>query len=163
MPSPFLYSTNPLIKFKIQRDYFGHVHIVWCADCFDARYQHLHAGELVPQTSNPAEIYADVKGATTGNRVDFHNKNIRDWRLSMKDQATKAAAAGGIGPIAEKDIILLLDIAPISEWRPLLYVINRAAVAAKLQEVPPAERANPLAKEYRIANLLPNEFDVLEY
>jgi hypothetical protein len=119
MPGPFLYSVNPLLKFEITRDFFGHRHFVWCADCFDARDHRLHAGAKVPPSSNPAELYAAIWAATI-DRPDGHNHNIRDWRQGMKDRAIKLAAAGTIDAKAEADVIYLLDHAEMRQWRPLL-------------------------------------------
>src|SRR3974377_1547708 len=91
MSSPFLYSTNPLIKFEIQRDYFGHQHFVWCVDCFDGRTHRLHLGERLPPSSNPAELFANLRGATI-DRPDWHDKNIEHWRTSMKSRVLKEAS-----------------------------------------------------------------------
>ncbi|MFJ2988312.1 hypothetical protein ACIPF8_10625 [Collimonas sp. NPDC087041] len=46
-------------------------------------------------------------------------------------------------------------------WRPLVYVIPRALVEAKLRLVAPASRAS-IGKEYIIENLGRNEFDIIE-
>ena len=35
MPSPFLYSTNPWIKFNIYQFYRAQRHWVWCSDFFE--------------------------------------------------------------------------------------------------------------------------------
>ena len=162
MPSPFLYSTNPLIKYEIYRDYYEHIHFVWCADCFDSRSATSHhRGANLPPSSNPAEIYASLRAATV-DRPDMHNKDIRDWRASIKSQAIRDRAQGRLSDQDEQDIVYLLDHSDLGRWRPLLYVINRAAIEnARLQEVPAAERANPSAVEYRIVDLQPAEFDVI--
>lgn len=159
MAGPFLYSVNPLIKFEIQRDYFGHKHYVWCADCYDSRQMFLHPGENLPASSNPAEIFASVRAATL-ERVDWHNKDIRDWRQSIKDRAVLEAAAGNISSDDEQEIVYLIDHADARNWRPLLYIINREAVKGRLEEVPLPERASS-AVEYRVPDLLPSEFDIV--
>jgi hypothetical protein len=161
MASPFLYSTNPLIKFEIQRDYFGHRHFVWCADCFDGRRQRLHLGASLPPSSNPAELLESLRAATV-ERPDWHNRNIAHWKSSMKARILKERAAGSIDGQAEEDLVVLLDRAEISRWRPLLYIISRAAVQSRLRPVPLASRASP-GMEYQIADLAPDEFDVLEF
>src|SRR5437588_8967532 len=100
MASPFLYSTNPLIKFEIQRDYFDHRHFVWCADCFDGRNQRLHPGGSLPPSSNPAELFLLLR-AVTIDRPDWHDRNIEYWRSSMKARILKEAAAGSVDRQAE--------------------------------------------------------------
>jgi hypothetical protein len=162
MAGPYLYSTNPLLKFEINRDYFGHVHFVWCADCFDARSHRLHSGARLPPSSNPAELFSSLRAATI-ERPDAHDKNIREWRQTMKEMALKATAAGQIDGKAEAAIVYLVDHADIGKWRPLLYIINRTAVTGRLIEVPPTERADPAEIEYRIHDLTPGEFDVVDY
>ena len=74
----------------------------------------------------------------------------------------KASSTGLITPEKEQDIVYLVDHADMKMWRPLVYVINRAAVAARLQEVKASERANPVAKEFIVSDLSPDEFDVIE-
>jgi hypothetical protein len=59
-----------------------------------------------------------------------------------------------------EEITFLLDHADIRNWRPVLYVINRAAVATRMVEVPGDQRASP-APEYIVQDLEPSEFDVL--
>jgi hypothetical protein len=161
MASPFLYSVNPLLKFQIQRDYYGHRHFVWCADCFDSRrVDALHTGASVPPSSNPAEILASVRAAVQ--RSDHHNKDIRDWKVTLKQRALTTRVDGKITADQEQEIIYLIDNADIQLWRPLLYIINRTAVEPRLQEVPVSRRANPSAKEYQIVDLAPDEFDAIE-
>jgi len=161
MPSPFLYSTNPLIKYQLQRDYFNHIHFVWCTDCFDGRKQLLHPGEPFPPSSNPAELYESLRAATV-ERPDWHNGSIAQWKVTMKARILKEALAGSIDKEAEKDLILRLDKAEILDWRPLLYVISRRAVQRRLKRVALSNRASP-SMEYQIHDLRPAEFDVLEF
>jgi hypothetical protein len=161
MPSPILFSTNPLMKFEIQRDYYGHEHYVWCADCYDGRHHLLHLGSRLPPSSNPAELLTNLRAATI-ERPDSHDRSIAYWKQSLKERAIKDALAGRLDAKAEQEIIFLIDRADIGKWRPLLYVISRAAVEARLEEVPMAERASP-EMEYRIRDLRMPEFDVVAF
>lgn len=160
MASPFLFSTNPLLKFEIHRDYFGNKHYVWCSPCFDARTSYLHGVTPLPPSSNPAEIFAALRAATM-DRPDFHDKNIKGWKGTLQGLALSSRSAGSITAEQEEDIVYLTENADITKWRPLLYVINRAAVAGRLQTVPVPERANPSVAEYQLADLLPEEFDII--
>jgi hypothetical protein len=65
--------------------------------------------------------------------------------------------------IDAQDVLYQLDHADLKDWRPLLYVINRASVAPRLLLVPPEKRANPVSPEWTLADLAPHEFDVLVY
>jgi hypothetical protein len=163
MASPFLYSTNPWIKFDIYQRYRGDRHWVWCSDFFDARKYYLHIGSgHMPPSSNPAEIYEELKAATL-HRPDFHCHHIVRVKLNLQQRALEWAADGSITNDDAQDVAYQLDHAAISDWRPLLYVIHRASVEARLVVVPPADRANPIAVEWTLADLLPHEFDVLAY
>jgi hypothetical protein len=64
MPSPFLYSMNPHLKFEIYKNFYGHRHFVWCADCFDGRGGLPHGGGKYPPSSNPAELFAALRAAS---------------------------------------------------------------------------------------------------
>ena len=119
----------------------------------------LHTGERLPPSANPAEMFINLRAATM-DRPDWHDKNVRDWKTGMKDRAIRDAAAGKISPVAEKEIVFLVDNADARLWRPLLYVINRIAVVGRLEEVPIAERASA-AMEFRLADLRPPEFDIV--
>ena len=62
-----------------------------------------------------------------------------------------------------QDIAYQLDHADIRDWRPLLYVIDRSEIEPRLVEVPPDQRANPVALEWTIPDLVSDEFDVLGF
>ena len=62
-----------------------------------------------------------------------------------------------------QDISYQLDHAPITDWRPLLYVIHRASVETRLAVVAPDKRANPISVEWTVPDLAPDEFDVLGF
>jgi hypothetical protein len=163
MPGPFLYSTNPWIKFDIYQRYRGERHWVWCSDFFDSRKYYLHVGAgHMPPSSNPAEIYENLK-ASTLERPDFHCPTIARVQLSLKDRTLEWVADGSLTLKDAQDISYQLDHAPITDWRPLLYVIHRASVEARLAEVPPDKRANPTSIEWTLPDVAPNEFDVLGF
>jgi hypothetical protein len=162
MPSPFLYSTNPWIKFDIYQRYRGERHWVWCSDFYDARKYYLHRGAgRMPPSSNPAEIYENLKASV--DRPDFHCPTIVRVQLSLKERALEWVKDGSLTHIDAQDIIYQLDHAAITDWRPLLYVVHRASVESRLVEVPPDKRANPTSMEWTLADLAPPEFDVLGF
>jgi hypothetical protein len=52
-----LYSTNTLLKFRIQEDY-RHEHYVWCSPAFEAAKLSRYAlGATTPPSSDPVSIY----------------------------------------------------------------------------------------------------------
>jgi hypothetical protein len=116
----------------------------------------------MPPSSNPAEIYENLKAATL-DRPDFHCPTIIRVRLSLKERALEWATDGSMTLKDAQDIAYQLDHAAITDWRPLLYVIHRASVEARLVEVPPDKRANPISMEWTLPDLAPDEFDVLGF
>ncbi len=69
----------------------------------------------------------------------------------------------GVITTAQKDDILyLVDHASFDLWRPLVYVIPRAPVASRLEEVPMSKRAG-VGVEYIIPDLQRTEFDIIEW
>jgi hypothetical protein len=130
---------------------------------FDARKYYLHVGAgTMPPSSNPAEIYESLKAATL-QRPDLHNPDIARVKLSLKTRALEWYKAGEISDTDTQEIVYLVDHAPLTEWRPLLYVIHRASVEPRMADVVPADRANPSCPEWTISDLAPDEFDVLEF
>jgi hypothetical protein len=160
MAGPFLYSTNPWLKFHIAATFYAHNHYVWCADCFDGRGSFLHSGGRYPPSSNPAEIFTNLRAATL-ERPDRHNRDIEAWQLSLKMRAGDDAVSGKISSNEEKEIVYLIDAASLPDWRPLLYIVHRDAVAGRMKQVPINKRASHVM-EYVIEDLHPNEFDVIE-
>jgi hypothetical protein len=79
--SLFLYSTNPWVKLHVQRHFRGDLHYVWCGEHADSRVAAAGTlAALTPPSSNPAEIYADLRQAVA--RTDTHNAKVRDVRDS---------------------------------------------------------------------------------
>ena len=158
--SPFLYSANPLVKFTISRDYLNHTHFVWCSDAFDCRRHYLHVGPLgTPPSSQPGEIFERLRAATV-ERVDWADLSIAGWKTKIKAMSVQWKADGRIDDDAEQEIMFLLDRADIGQWRPLIYIIQRDKVAARLKPVALSSRAS-VEMEYTLEDLQPHEFDVI--
>jgi len=60
-------------------------------------------------------------------------------------------------------IAKVVNLADISDFRPLLLIIPYAAVASLVSVVPPEDRAHPLSTEFIIADLPREVFDVIEF
>lgn len=116
----------------------------------------------MPPSSNPAEIYENLK-ASTLDRPDFHCATIVRVQLSLKERLLEWVADGSLTRRDAEDIAYQLDHAAITDWRPLLYVIHKASVEPRLEEVSPDKRANPSSMEWTVPDLAPDEFDVLGF
>lgn len=160
MTPPLLYSTNVFLKLLIQQQFRSDVHYVWCSESFDSttlpRYSF---SSLVAPSSNPADVYRELKEAVR--RSDQHCHKINEQKVSLKKLAVDWEAAGEISTDDKDEIVYRVDNASFAEWRPLIYIIPRALVQPRLQVVPAARRAS-LGPEYIIADLQRGEFDVIE-
>jgi hypothetical protein len=76
----------------------------------------------MPPTSNPAEIYENLKASVE--RPDFHCPTIVRVQLSLKERALEWVKDGSLTYNDAQDIIYQLDHAAITDWRPLLYVVQ---------------------------------------
>jgi hypothetical protein len=160
-PPRILYSTNVFLKYHVCQQYRGDVHYVWCSEQFDSRVVGAYnPGALLPPSSNPADIYRDLKAAVAA--TDTHNAKIAEQRVSLIARATAWEAAGEITAVHRDEIIYFAQQVDFRYWRPLLYVIPcTAAILPRLQNVPAPNRAG-LGAEYIIQDLQRNEFDLLE-
>jgi len=112
-----------------------------------------------PPSSNPGEIFERLRAATV-ERVDWHEPAIAGWKTKIKAMSVKWKSDGKIDDDAEQEIMFLLDRADIGQWRPLIYIIQRDKVAARLKPVALPSRAS-LEMEYTVEDLQPHEFDVI--
>lgn len=161
MANGLLYSTNTFLKYHINVRYRGDIHYVWCSDDFDSsKVSAYQSRSQVPPTSNPLDIYTDLKKAVVNG--DAHNSKISEQKASLIRLAIKWESTGHITAPDKDDIIFIVDHARFSDWRPLLYVIPHAQVAGRLQLVPASKRAG-LGDEYIIPDLKGSEFDIIEF
>lgn len=158
--SHLLYSTNVFLKLLIQERFRGDIHYVWCSEFFDSKSlpRYSSSSQIAP-SSNPADIYLDLKGAVQ--RKDEHSYKINEQKLSLKNLAIKWEASGEISTDDKEEIIYRVDKASFDDWRPLIYVVPRALVETRMQPVPPTKRAS-FGPEYIIPDLKRSEFDIIE-
>ncbi len=149
------------MKYLINEKYRGNVHYVWCSESFDSKTLGTYvSGSLVAPTSNPKDIFLDLKRAVDA--TDKHNAKINEQISALLARAVKWEASGDISTSDKDDIIYMVnEPAYFKHWRPLLYVIPRAPVEARLQPVPAALCAS-LGKEYILSDLRRDEFDLIE-
>jgi hypothetical protein len=160
MANGLLYSTNVYLKLFLQEQYAKDKHYVWCSENFDSKtLPRYAAGAQVAPSANPADIFRELKRDIDGG--DFHSAKLIAQKASFVARAHEWEKAGQISITDRDDIIYLVEKATSKEWRPLIYVIRRDAVAARLQTVPANQRAG-LGNEFIIPDLERSEFDIIE-
>jgi hypothetical protein len=136
------------------------VHYAWCSEVYDHQCSVRPSGKIAsPPSSNPAEIYTQVRQATL--RPDKGDLRIKSWRAGLLAYVPTWQANNLIDGAQAAEITYLLGTEDFSFWRPLLYIIDRPVVGARARLVDPANRAGP-APEYIVEDLRGDEFDVME-
>lgn len=160
MDNIILYSTNVFLKKHIQCQYHADVHYVWCSENFDSTKLSSYAsGALVPPSSNPADIYRELKRDIQ--RRDTHSAKITEQKATLIRLASEWHNSNAINLNEKDDIIYMVNNATFDEWRPLIYIIPRVGVEDRLQIVPMSKRAG-FGNEYIIPNLENSEFNIIE-
>lgn len=161
MPGALLYSTNAFMKLLIQQRYRRDVHYVWCSEQYDSRMLSAYsAASLLPPSSNPADIYRQLKIDT--DHGDANSLKIREQKLLFATLAVRWEKSGEITTADKDDMIYLINNSPFSLWRPLVYVIPIAAIGTRLRRVP-AEQWGGGSPEHVIEDLRRSEFDIIEF
>lgn len=162
MQKPLLfYSTNTQLAHFINTKFYGGQHYIWCAPVFNPSSLNRHDPlSHIPQSSSPHDIYINLKKAMLP--PDMHSPLIRDNKRGLKKGAAKMLADGKITESYYQSIMRAIKTAQVSDFTPFLYVIPTHLVEKKLVEVEAGDAANPKSTEYRIFDLLANEFDILE-
>ena len=157
-----LYSTNTFMKFLIQQKYMKDIHYVWCSEIFDSNTLGSYvSNSLVAPTSNPKDIYLDLKKAVE--KVDKHNSKIKEQISSLSARAVHWEAAGLITEAEKNDIVYMVNEPSFfGYWRPLLYVIPVSAVLSPRLKPVPAHLCASLGAEYIIDDLKGDEFHIIE-
>ena len=160
MSSLLLFSTNTFMKYHIQVLYRKDIHFVWCSERFDSNAMSRYSSAaLVGPTSNPADIYRELKRDVNGK--DKHSSKINSQRAALSSLAVDWESKGEITSDQKDEIIYMVSNADFDYWRPLLYVIPRQPVELRLNIVPIAERAG-FGVEYTISDLQNGEFEIVE-
>jgi hypothetical protein len=93
MASNLLYSTNPYMKFYVNENYRGGIHYIWFSENFDSGTLGPYVpGSMVPATSNPKDIYMDLKKAVE--KPDTHNAKIKEQIAGLTALAIKWEKSG---------------------------------------------------------------------
>jgi hypothetical protein len=156
----FLYSTNTRLSYILGESYYGGKHFVWCNPYFEYVTQP-GLGALTVPTSTPKIIYESL--ALEVEFKDRHSRKIKDNKAGLLKGAAIHLKQGTITQSQYENIRYLITIAAeISDFQPLLYIINYKSVEVDLVEVPVKKLANPYCREFQIANLSRPNFEVLE-
>ncbi|HXB24912.1 MAG TPA: hypothetical protein VNV25_09295 [Gemmatimonadaceae bacterium] len=162
MPGPLLYSVNPRIKYHFVEKYGGGVHWIWCSETFDSgAAASLSPLASIPPSSNPKDLYQRLK--SDANRRDRGSALIDQKRTSLINSVVRWHTDGQIDDAGKVEALATIDLVDSYEWRPLLYLIPRMGLGARLVVVPPGMRASPLGCEYQIHDLGKEEFDAIEF
>jgi hypothetical protein len=154
-----LYSTNTYLKFRIQEDYRKEHH-VWCSPAFEAAKLGRYAiGAGTPPSSDPASIYRNLCRAVK--EADDHDSKIAEQKKVLLGLAVEWCYGGLISDAAREEITAIVTGARFPDWRPLLFVMPYHFVAARVREVPRANRAS-IEREYIIPDLKVEEFHIIE-
>jgi len=160
MSSILLYSTNTYLKFVVHREFRKNSHFVWCSEYFDAKARSaFEAGAGLPPSSDPAAIYRQLKRDVE--QRDAHSAKITSQKAVLNRLAIEWERNGEITTEHKAEIAYMVRHADFADWRPLIYVIPRAAVETRLALVPIEKRASH-DREYVVPDLQRNEFDIIE-
>ena len=161
MSSPLaLYSTYTWLAFTINQRYYGGLHYIWCTPHFDPGSPFLGVPSAVPPTSSPKVIYYSLYDEVAAG--DRHSAKVAQNRLGLQRGADIQFRNGVIDAAARDEILTIIDVAELRDFRPLLFVIPFAPVAALVKQVRIKDRAHPLSEEYILERLSRDAFDVLE-
>jgi hypothetical protein len=160
MPSPFLYSTNPWFALEVSRRYRNGETYAWCSEYFSSADQAIGtAASLIAASSDPKTIYEQLAHAIDTD--DAHDARIRGYKSTFRKLAANWLVEGSISQSSCDEIKASCRSQSFRIWRPVLYIIPRYRVEARLQEVPLRKRAGQ-GMEYILPSLDLGEIDVIE-
>lgn len=151
--TPFLFSVVTNIAYRIAKDYYGNVQYVWCAPKFNSLNQ--------PPTSNPLTIakryIEQIKsGDRHTNEIDANKAGIlRGVKAKQNDNVIDAKQ--------NREIRSIVAYAKYEDFFPVLFVIDTRKVIAKCNEVEVENRATNSSQEYLITDLLPGEYELIDF
>ena len=152
--SAFLYSVNTLLAYNINQYYYHGLHYVWCAARFD--------DDVNPPSSNPIEIYHSLNNDVI--RGDRHSTKIEQNRIGLLKGVDAKCRASIIDEQTKDDLHHIIHNAEIAYFKPLLYVIDRRAIAEnQIIKAPVKKTASLFSQEYIIEELTTEQFDVIKF
>ena len=153
-----LYSTNTLLAYRISKKYYDDVHYVWCAPEFGSPPI---VGGVVgnPPTARPLHRYRLLQVESQAG--DLHSALIAEQKSGLRKGAEEKLNAHIIVTTERDEILQVVDSAPLSEFKPLIYIMVFDDVKLLAKRVAVAKRAHPLSEEYIIEALPGDAFEIL--
>jgi hypothetical protein len=150
------------MKFRINRDFFGDIHYVWCSPEFDSSVLNRYArGAATPPSSDPKTIYTELSEAAR--KGDEHAPKIASQKAVLTALAEDAFTKGRFSEADRDELVALVKHARFADWKPLLYVIPcTPEIAVRTALVPRDKRASH-EEEFIISDLRRSEFHILEF
>ncbi len=138
------------MAYHINQTYYGDIHYVWCSAFFGAS-NIPSPYRPNPPSSSPQEIYDRLMGDVESG--DKHSTKIKQNRAGLRRGANFKHAKGEINEAQRLEIFDKVRLAPLADFKPLLYIISYPLVSSILKIVPVKHRANPLSEEFIIQRL----------
>ncbi|HSG39800.1 MAG TPA: hypothetical protein VLE27_09200 [Thermoanaerobaculia bacterium] len=154
-----LYSTNTLLAYRINQQYYGEIHYVWCSPFFSAAADSIDVA--MPPSSTPCDICRQYLDDVQ--RQDQHSSIIRRNREGIKRGLDAKLEEGVITPEQFRQIEEVVSDSSLADFRPLLYIIPYKSVRRMIRPALPHEKAHPFSPEYVIERLPRLRFDVLDW
>jgi hypothetical protein len=155
-----LYSTNTWLAYRISEKYYGGNHWVYVAEHFERDPNPLMGG--APPSSTPCEIYRRLRDEVDGQDSGSSAK-VATNRVGLLNGAAAKFKARTIDAATRKEIESIVQTAPISDFRPLLYVMPYGPVATLVRRVNIGKKANPFWSEMIIESLPNSCFHAIEF
>ena len=151
--TPLLFSAGTKLAYRINKQYYGDVHYVWCTENYHPKVQ--------PLTSDPQTIcnrYLQI--VSTGDR---HAVEIVDQKAGIIKGADAKHRAGVINDSQHKLICEMVNIATYAEFTPVLYVISGSRVKSKCKPVDTGDKASDSSVEYLITDLAEGDYQIVDF
>ncbi len=154
------YSTNTYLSFWLCKRFYKN-YFVWCSPVFNPKtLAEYNEYSKIPPSSSPFNIYNTLH--TDVSSGDLHSDKIKGNKSGLMKGASIQLSNGIITEQDYLRIVKIIESALLKDFRPLVYVIPRSKVDAKIVSVDVEDSANPLSIEYQIHDLKSSEFDVIE-
>jgi len=154
-----LFSTNTYIAYRINRDYYGDKHFVYCTSKAGCKSLNV---ELLgnPPSSRPMGRYNQLKDESkTG---ELHGL-IKEQKHGIQKGALEKYRKNQITLIQKEEILYIAEHAKNLDYRPLLYIIPYSKVKELLKKVKIQNKASLFSEEYIIKELPGDSFVIIEF
>ena len=156
-----LYSATTWLAYQIARRYYNDQHHVWCTPYFDRSGQKIGVDSaLLPSLSllDQCRSLADAV-----DRGDRQSRIIEENRVGLLHGANAKRTEGSIGHREEREIVSVVAIAAVADFRPLLFVMPYCKVSHLLKDVAREDKIDPRSAEYVIEELPRACFDIIDW